>query len=48
MEASDFIKEFRVMIIRILKSMKKDIGNIKRKDQSEIKNAITEIIPREE
>ena len=34
--------EFRVMIIRILKSMKKDIETIKQ-DQSEIKNAISEI-----
>ena len=43
MEASNFSdREFRVMIIRILKSMKKGIGTIKRKDQSEIKNAITE------
>ena len=32
-------REFKLMIIRILKSMKKDIGTIK-KDQSEIKNAI--------
>ena len=43
MEASNLLhKEFRVMIIRILSSMKKDIETIK-KDQSEIKNAIFEI-----
>ena len=35
-------REFRVMIIRILNSIKKDIETIK-KDQSEIKNAISEI-----
>ena len=35
-------REFRVMIIRILNSMKKDIEIIV-KDQSEIKNAISEI-----
>ena len=35
-------REFRVIIIRILNSMKKDIEIIK-KDQSEIKNAISEI-----
>ena len=34
--------EFRVMIIRILNSMKKDIKTIK-KDKSGIKNAISEI-----
>ena len=34
--------EFRVMIIRILNSMKKGIETIK-KDQSEIKNAISDI-----
>ena len=34
--------EFRIMIIRILNSMKKDIEIIK-KDQSKIKNAIFEI-----
>ena len=43
MEASNLLdKEFSVMITRILKCMKKDIGTIK-KDQSEIKNAISEI-----
>ena len=43
MEASNLLdKEFSVMITRILKFMKKDIGTIK-KDQSEIKNAISEI-----
>ena len=36
-------REFRAMIIRILKSMKKYIETIK-KDQSEIKNAMSEII----
>ena len=36
-------REFRLMIIRILKSMKKYIETIK-KDQSEIKNAMSEII----
>ena len=42
-EASNLLdKELRVMIIRILNSMKKDIEIIK-KDQSEIKNAISEI-----
>ena len=35
-------REFRVMIIRIINSMKKDIETIK-KDQSEIKVAISEI-----
>ena len=35
-------REFRVMIIRILNSMKKDAETIK-KDQLEIKNAISEI-----
>ena len=35
-------KEFRIMTIRILNSMKKDIEAIK-KDQSEIKNAIYEV-----
>ena len=35
-------KELRVMIIRILNSMKKDIKTIK-KDKSGIKNAISEI-----
>ena len=34
-------REFRVMIIRILNSMKKDIETMQ-KDQSEIKNAISE------
>ena len=34
--------EFRVIIIRILNSMKKDIETIK-KDQSAIKNAISEM-----
>ena len=43
MEASNLsYEEFRVMIIRILNSMKKAIETIK-KDQSEIKNAISEI-----
>ena len=43
MEASNLSDTaFKVMIIRILKSMKTDIGNIK-KDKSEIKNAISEI-----
>ena len=43
MEASNLsYGEFRVMIIRILNSMKKDIENIK-KGQSEIKNAISDI-----
>ena len=36
------IREFRVMIISILNSMKKDIETMK-KDQSEIKNATSEI-----
>ena len=35
-------REFRVIIIRILKRMKKVIENVK-KDQSEIKNALSEI-----
>ena len=34
--------KFRVMIIRIYNSMKKDIRTVK-KDQSEIKNAISKI-----
>ena len=34
--------QFRVMIIRVLKNMQKDIETIK-KDQSEIKNAISEM-----
>ena len=38
----EFIREFRVMVISILNSTKKDIEAIK-KDQSEIKNAISEI-----
>ena len=43
MEASNLSDiEFRVMIIRILNSTKKDTETIK-KDQSEIKNAISEI-----
>ena len=43
MEASNLSnREFRVMIIKILNSMKKDI-NIIKKVQSEIKNAISEI-----
>ena len=43
MEASNLSDiEFKVMIISILNSMKKDIETIK-KDQSEIKNAISEI-----
>ena len=37
MEASDFIKEFRVMIIKMPNTMKEDIETIK-KEQSEIKN----------
>ena len=41
MEASN-LSAFRVMIIRILNSMKKDIEIIV-KDQSEIKNAISKI-----
>ena len=36
------IREFRILILRILNSMKKDTETIK-KDQSEIKNAISEI-----
>ena len=44
MEASNLSdREFRVMIIRIFNSMKKDIETIKM-DQSEIKNAIYKII----
>ena len=43
MEASNLSdREFGVMIIRTLNSMKKDIETIK-KDQSEIKNAIPKI-----
>ena len=43
MEASNLLdRDFRVMIIRIFNSMKKDIETIK-KDQSEIKHAISEI-----
>ena len=43
MEASNLSdREFGVMIIRTLNSMKKDIETIK-KDQSEIKNAVSEI-----
>ena len=43
MEASNLPDtEFRVMIIRIFNSMKKGIETIQ-KDQSEIKNAISEI-----
>ena len=42
-EASNLLdKELRVMIIRILNSMKKDIEIIK-KDQSETKNELSEI-----
>ena len=42
-EVSDLSdREFRIMIIRILNSMKKGIETIK-KDQSEIMNAISEI-----
>ena len=37
-----FVREFRVMIIMILNSMKKDITAVK-EDQSEIKNAISKI-----
>ena len=44
MEASKLSEEFRVMIIRILNSMKKRYRNHK-KDLSNIKNAISEIIP---
>ena len=44
MEASNLPdREFRVMIIRILNSMKKRHTNHK-KDQSEVKNAISEIV----
>ena len=40
MKASNLLdREFRVMIIRMLNTMKKDIETIE-KDQSEIKNAI--------
>ena len=42
MEANNLSDRFRVMIMRILNSMKKDTETIK-KDQSEIKNAIPEI-----
>ena len=43
MEASNLSgREFRVMIIRILNSMKKDIETIK-KDQSEKKSTISKI-----
>ena len=43
MEASNLSdKDFRVINIRILNSMKKDIETMK-KDQSEIKNATSEI-----
>ena len=43
MEASNLSdREFGVMIIRTLNSMKKDIETIK-KDQSEIKNAVSKI-----
>ena len=43
MEASNLpAREFRVMIIRILNSMKNNIETIK-KDQSKINNAISEI-----
>ena len=43
MEASNLSHgEFRVMIIRILNSMKKDLESII-KDQPEIKNAVSEI-----
>ena len=43
MEASNLSnREFRVMIIRILNSMKKDLETIKR-EQMELKNAISEI-----
>ena len=41
MEANN-LSEFRVMVMRILNSMEKDIETIK-KDQSEIKNPIFEI-----
>ena len=43
METSNLsYREFTVMIIRILNSMKEDMETTK-KDQSEIKNAISEI-----
>ena len=43
MEASNLSdREFRVMIIRVLNSVKKDIVTI-RKDQSETKNAVSGI-----
>ena len=43
MEASNLSdREFRIMVVRILNSMKKDIETIK-KDQSEIKNTISGI-----
>ena len=43
MEANNLSdREFKVMIIKILNSMKKDAETIKR-DQSEITNAISEI-----
>ena len=43
MEASNLSdREFRVIIIRILSNMKKDMETIK-KDQSEIKNVVSEI-----
>ena len=43
MEASNLsARDFRIVILKILNSMKKDIETIK-KDQSEIKNAISEI-----
>ena len=43
MEASNLSdKEFMVMIIRIVSSMKKDIETFK-KDLSEMKNAVSEI-----
>ena len=43
MEASNLsARDFRIVILEILNSMKKDIG-ITKKDQSEIKNAIPEI-----
>ena len=43
MEASNLSDvEFRIMIIRMLSNMKKDVETIK-KNQSEIKNAISKI-----
>ena len=43
MEASNLSdREFRIMVVRILNSMKKDIETIT-KDQSEIKSVISEI-----